>query len=209
MSWYSDKYQNKNKMLATDVEFYRYFKKVPNRMLNTGCVAGGIGTIDTKHIWCCDIDKDLIENAKKRGLHTDYVDLNVKIKYHSNFFDAIYSYGVLEHLKNPKNAIKEFYRILRPGAKLVLSVPDIKKIKWDFWGGYDHYSPITKNSLNQLAYEAGFRNYTIKDQERKFKGMNWIVRKGFISADSVLVIQNVLYHLRIRDPEMIVLEATK
>lgn len=209
MSWYSDKYQNKSKMLPTDIEFYRYFKKVPDRMLNTGCVAGGISTIDPEHIWCCDIDKDLIENARMSGLHADYVDLNKKIKYLNNFFDAVYSYGVLEHLKNTENAMKEFYRILKPNGKLVLSVPDIKKIKWDFWGGCDHYSPITKNSLNQLAYIAGFRNYIIRDQVRRFKGMNWVIRKGVMSSDSVLFIQNMFYRLRIRDPEMIVLEATK
>ena len=209
MSWYSDREGNKGRMLPTDVEFYRYFKKVPNRMLNTGSLAGGIATIDPKRIWCCDIDKEVIKNAKKSGMHADYVDLNTRTPYNDNFFDAVYSYGVLEHLKNTENALKEFYRILKPNGRLVLCVPDIQKIKWRFWEGYDHFSPITKYSLNQLAYIAGFRKYTIKDQVRRFKGMNRLIRKGIMSPDRVLFIQNVLYLLRIRDPEMIVLEAVK
>jgi len=207
MSWYSDKYPNKGSMDSRNVEFYRYFKKVPKRMLNTGCVEGGPSTIDPEHIWCCDVDTDLIRNARKRGLHADYVDLNKRTKYPLNFFDAIYSYGVLEHMKEPIVAMEEFHRTLKPGGKLVLGVPDIKKMGFAFWDSFQHFSPISKTGLGMLAYQVGFREYKVHDEERKFRGMNWLAKKT--SPDFVISLQNFLYHLRIRSRDMIILEATK
>jgi 2-polyprenyl-3-methyl-5-hydroxy-6-metoxy-1,4-benzoquinol methylase len=40
------------------------------------------------------------------------------------FFDAIISYETLEHVESPKKLLSEFYRVLSPGGRLILSVPN-------------------------------------------------------------------------------------
>lgn len=39
-------------------------------------------------------------------------------------FDAVIASHVIEHLANPLRAVQEFHRVLRPGGRLVLIVPD-------------------------------------------------------------------------------------
>ena len=61
-------------MSKDDPRVYRFWKQFPKRMLNTGCVAGGVSTIDG--VWSCDIDKVLVDKARERGFHADLIDLN-------------------------------------------------------------------------------------------------------------------------------------
>jgi len=51
-----------------------------------------------------------------------------KIDCPDNSFDLIVSCAVLEHLENPLDVFKEFYRLLKPGGKAVLLTPS----KYDY-----------------------------------------------------------------------------
>lgn len=56
-----------------------------------------------------------------------------QLKFADNTFDLISAFEIIEHLKEYRQAIKEFKRVLKPGGLLILSTPN-KKI----------YSPGTK-----------------------------------------------------------------
>lgn len=51
-------------------------------------------------------------------------------------FDVVFSHGLLEHLHNPGQAMKEFHRVLRPGGFIALCSPD--------WSAFQH----TPHSMN-------------------------------------------------------------
>lgn len=205
-SWYVQ-YDTEQRMSSLYIDFYRFFKQVPNRMLNTGCVAGGPSTIDPDRIWSCDIDKVLVEKARKRGFHADVVDLNEETPYDNDFFDAIYSLGVLEHLRKPQTAMNEFYRILKKGGKLVVIVPGIERIGNKFWESFQHFTPMSKTWLSQMAYVVGFDNYKVGDYVARFPGKHILAKKT--SPKFVLQIQDFLHFLHIRSKEMVYLEAIK
>lgn len=76
-----------------------------------------------KDLYGCDIDcyadiKNLKEFCK--------IDVSFeKFPWNDNFFDAVSAWEVFEHLENPHNAIREIYRVLKPGGKLLISIPNI------------------------------------------------------------------------------------
>ena len=44
------------------------------------------------------------------------------LDFPDNEFDFVFSISVLEHVKNPKKALQEMYRVLKPGGKLLLGI---------------------------------------------------------------------------------------
>ena len=51
-------------------------------------------------------------------------DLNEITNFPVASFDVIVSAEVIEHLENPRGVAREWYRLLRPGGKLVFSTPN-------------------------------------------------------------------------------------
>jgi SAM-dependent methyltransferase len=61
-------------------------------------------------------------NASKNK-NLDIIQGNAEnLNFPDNEFDLAFSNSVLEHVKNPKKALQEMYRVIKPGGKLLLSV---------------------------------------------------------------------------------------
>ena len=71
----------------------------------------------------------------------------------NNTFDPISFLEVLEHLPSPHAAIKESYRVLKPGGKLILSMPFLYPIHD---APYD-FQRLTIHGLRQLVSQYKFR----------------------------------------------------
>lgn len=75
---------------------------------------------------CCDINPSMFAAD---GTEIRKCDLNQPLPYPSESFDFVTCIEGLEHLENPYNAIREFFRILKPGGKLILSLPNYLNIE--------------------------------------------------------------------------------
>jgi len=72
--------------------------------------------------------------------------------------DTVYSSHVLEHVENPFEQLKEFYRKLKPKGKLILVIPCESSVldmeAHDFNG---HLFAWNKTTINTLLIRAGFK----------------------------------------------------
>ncbi|UZE48100.1 class I SAM-dependent methyltransferase [Rhodopseudomonas sp. P2A-2r] len=79
-------------------------------------------------------------------------DLQGAIPLADQSVDTIFCCSVMEHTPEPWRVLPEFYRILRPGGHVVLSVPFMYYLH-----GWPHdYFRFTRFGLTRLAEQAGF-----------------------------------------------------
>jgi SAM-dependent methyltransferase len=56
------------------------------------------------------------------------------MSFHDNSFDVVYSFQVLEHVRDPRRVLAESWRVLKPGGILYCNAPNYRT----FWEG--HYN---------------------------------------------------------------------
>lgn len=80
-----------------------------------------------------------------------------RLPFADNSFDTVFCSQVLEHVAEPWLALAEFRRVLRPGGKLVLSVPHMS---WLHNEPHDYYR-YTPHGLKFLLDRAALKTNTI------------------------------------------------
>jgi SAM-dependent methyltransferase len=74
------------------------------------------------------------------------------LPYATGSVDAVHCEAVLEHLEFPDKAVREMYRVLRPGARAFAATPFLQA----FHGYPDHFQNFTLNGHRRLFERAGF-----------------------------------------------------
>src|SRR3989344_6500849 len=105
-------------------------KNKGGKNLDIGC---GIGDFMLKlikkgiNIEGIDFSKEAIKNAKKKGLNVKLMDC-LKLKFKDNTFSTIIAIDVLEHIKDDKKAVNEWYRVLNKNGTIIICVPFNKRL---------------------------------------------------------------------------------
>jgi ubiquinone/menaquinone biosynthesis C-methylase UbiE len=75
-----------------------------------------------------DVEAKNLEKSKNIVSMRKNIDLLLMsaedLKFPENFFDAAIMIEVLEHVPNDTKALQEIYRVLKPGGKLIVTVPN-------------------------------------------------------------------------------------
>src|SRR5437773_1098418 len=103
---------------------------------------------------CCDLYPEIFQLD---GLEIRSGNLDARLPYDDDSFDAVVCVEGLEHIQNPTNAVSEFSRLLHPGGRLVISVPNImnieERLKWLIHGYTSHFKPLSQEKLAETRRE--------------------------------------------------------
>lgn len=100
------------------------------RLLDIGCQTG-VNTLllaqaaGTRHVVGLDYNARTLREAALRGICVLVGDANHPLPFADASFDAVTMMDVLEHLVDPRLAIGEARRVLRPGGYLVIATPNL------------------------------------------------------------------------------------
>lgn len=126
-----------------------------SRVLDVGCNGGSLGVHLLKkdcYVNGIDLVQDLVDKAKRRGIYAEQGEAEDLSRYDDNSFDYVLCGEVLEHLFDPFEAVKEAYRVLKPGGKYIISVPHPKSFMCDDKLGDYHHQNFTIEILNTMIY---------------------------------------------------------
>lgn len=166
-----------------------------------------------------ELNKKIVAYLKEKGFNIatgDYI--NLKLKKLS--FDVVCMWDVLEHFKDPEEALLKTRNILKKDGLLALSLPNIEslaaKIAKNRWGWLtppDHLYHFSPRTLSLFLEKNGFkvvRLYTFNDEEEVISGLSqklspWLVpisylargplaifTKPFISVEAKLLLSGLI-----------------
>ncbi len=103
----------------------KIFPKEKGKILDIGCYKGELGlNLPGYGYYGLDINKESIEEGKKKGLKMIYCDIDKEDMPFKENFNYIVALDVLEHLHNPTKVLNEFKRKLEDDGFLIISLPN-------------------------------------------------------------------------------------
>lgn len=189
---------------------YEYTPKC-HRLLDVGCDKGfftikylrkanKVYAIDPSHESICLARK----NSKKIIFKIAFAE---KIPFPDSFFDVVVITDAFEHVNNEKKTISEIYRVLKPGGKLIFSVPykglfrflDSFNMKFYFPRFYKWFKG---KEYNPNIYEEApwHRHYSLKEIDKFFNNKFRIIKlhRGglFIFPLSCLISDSIYWKIK-------------
>lgn len=100
-------------------------------VLDLGCRYGALtqAYLEGNRVTGVDVDREALGEAAKLGIATHWADLDERFPFDADTFDVVVAGELLEHVRDPVHIVAEALRVLRPGGRLVGSVPNAYRLK--------------------------------------------------------------------------------
>lgn len=141
------------------------FQLKNKKLLEIGCGRGDfIKEFSEQNVDCYATDKlkeskELLNDKIKFSLNDIDKD---KLPFENNFFDAIYSKSLIEHINNHQLFFSECKRVLKESGKIIIYTPDWETQYLHFYDDLTHIKPFTTISLEDTFKINGFKNYNVE-----------------------------------------------
>jgi ubiquinone/menaquinone biosynthesis C-methylase UbiE len=149
------------------------------RILDIGC---GTGEMSRKlsafgNVVSADFSPLALDFSKRRGL-TDLCAADaMKLPFRDCAFDVVVSLDILEHLPDDEAALQEFQRVLKPGGRVIATVPAYKSL----WSGHDvalmHFRRYVSREVRERFTRARLKIEKLSYAMTFLYPVAWFVRK--------------------------------
>lgn len=119
-----------------------------------------------------ELADDYLKRLGLRNVNLQQGNIN-KLPWDDNYFDYVYGIWILEHIKEPILPLREVYRVLKPGGKIILTETDLKTLLvYPEQTDFDYLqeglwkllarngNPYIARRMGQMLQEIGFKNVT-------------------------------------------------
>jgi ubiquinone/menaquinone biosynthesis C-methylase UbiE len=127
--------------------------------LDVGCGTGAMSRRLARwgRVVSADFSPLALEFSRRRGLHHLVGADAMNLPFVSGQFDAIVVMDVLEHLPDDCRALSEFHRVLKPGGRVLATVPAYTHL----WSEHDvalmHFRRYVRLQLKERFESTGFK----------------------------------------------------
>ncbi len=130
------------------------------KILDVGCSGGGLikklKEKNFRNIYGIDVSERAIEVCKKKGIKRIFLMDASSTEFKKNTFDVLIASDILEHIKDEKNTLKEWNRILKYGGVLIIFVPAFQFLFGPHDEANHHYRRYSRKRLNVLLQNNNF-----------------------------------------------------
>ena len=123
---------------------------------------------------------------------------------HAEAFDVVYSAGLIEHFDNPHDIVRYHIELLKPGGRLIISIPNLRGIYYPTLAvlGRDVLAAHNLRIMRLPEYAALFKDQKLADQycdyvgtiqlplmvpPRRFRPFQIVARAVQVVVDAILV----------------------
>lgn len=143
-------------------------------LLDVGCHTGVFVEIAARHgwdAWGVELSRWAVERAQARGLRVAQGTLETADLPEAHF-DVVTMWDVIEHLTDPRGALEQAYRLLKPGGLVVVHTIDIDSLfarlmgaRWP-WLMEMHIYYFSRRTLRAMLEQSGFQVLSDRPQGR-------------------------------------------
>lgn len=153
---------------------------------------GGTGRVATaiqpfvREVIVADVSKGMLVQAAKKGLPTLLAPVEL-LPFQSNTFDRIVMIDALHHVKDQSDTANEIWRILKPGGKIIIEEPDVRRFSVKIMAVAEKIALMRSHFLSPVEISGLFKIISSEVTINCVDNNAWIiVRKQSAFKDKIL-----------------------
>jgi SAM-dependent methyltransferase len=151
-------YRNRVWQMLT-ASFFNEWVKPNSTVLDLGCGYGEfINNVRAGRKYGMDLNTDARQHLAGEVEFLEQ-DCSKTWAVQDNSLDVVFTSNFFEHLPSKaslSDTLRQAYRCLRPGGRLIAMGPNIKYLPGTYWDFFDHHTALTEASLGEALEIEGF-----------------------------------------------------